>query len=302
MNPSFLKTTAGKSSHFLCMIVHFKYHQLINPIDQFNPIQIHFKIEESIIMKITIVMKGCKFSMEVTTQEPILEIKRKIQHFFNIPIHSQTFTVCDCELIDGLDLSDYPLISDGTNIHLSTKQIPQISSPPTQSTTMEITVKFSSRKIKIDVDQMDTVKSLKEKIHIVEGTPMRRMTLFFNGTEMEDDFRSLIEYGVEGGAEIVVYLRAAVGRAMAEPPARRVGVVVQTSASLMNGVRVPVEMNDTSRVEEVRRLLVERRIVPADEYIFIHKQRIMRDDCSLRWHGVENGDFLYVFKGSVSRG
>jgi hypothetical protein len=27
----------------------------------------------------------------------------------------------------------------------------------------------------------------------------------------------------------------------------------------------------------------------------------MRDSCSLRWHGVDNGDSLYVFKGTVSR-
>ncbi|EYU43505.1 hypothetical protein MIMGU_mgv1a021438mg, partial [Erythranthe guttata] len=76
--------------------------------------------------------------------------------------------------------------------------VPIIHSPPSATTKMKITVQFTARKIQIDVDETDTVRSLKEKIHIVEGTPMRRMTLFFNGTEMEDDFRSLNEYGVGG--------------------------------------------------------------------------------------------------------
>ncbi|KAL0311218.1 UNVERIFIED_CONTAM: Ubiquitin-NEDD8-like protein RUB1 [Sesamum angustifolium] len=249
-------------------------------------------------MKLTIVMKGCEFSMDVGTQEPILEIKNKIQHFLGIPVDSQTLTVCDWELIDGLDLDDYPLISDGTKMHLSTNHTPPPVSP---STKMKITVKFSSRKFQIDVDNTDTVRSLKEKIHIVDGTPIRRMTLFINAAEMEDDFRSLSEYGVQESSEIVVFLKA-MSRVMADPPSRRVSVVVQTSSSLMNAARIPVEMNDTSRVDELRQLLLERRMLPADEYIFIHKQRIMRDDCSLRWHGVENGDFLYVFKGTVSRG
>ncbi|KAI3465639.1 hypothetical protein Pfo_022302 [Paulownia fortunei] len=249
-------------------------------------------------MKINIVTKGCKFSMDVGTQEPILEIKKKIQHFLGIPVDSQTLTVCDWELIDGLDLDDYPLISDGTKMHLSTKHTPPALS---HSTKMKITIKFSARKIYIDVDQTDTVKSLKEKIHIVDGTPMRRMTFFFNGTEMEDDFRSLNEYGIQESSEIVVFLKT-MNRVMADPPSRRVGLVVQTSSSLMNGAKIPVEMNDTSRVDELRQLLLERRMLPVDEYIFIHKQRIMRDDCSLRWHGVENGDFVYVFKGTVSRG
>ncbi|PIM97566.1 Ubiquitin-like protein [Handroanthus impetiginosus] len=238
-------------------------------------------------MKITIVMKGCQFSMEVGPQEPILEIKRKIQQFLGIPIDSQTLTVCDWELVDGLDLADYPLISEGTKMHLSTPQSPPPEFP--QTTTMKITVKFSSKKIEIDVDKTDTVRSLKEKIHIVDATPIKRMTLFFRGSEMGEDFR------------MVVFLKN-MNRAMADPPSRRLAVVVQTASSLMNAARIPVEMNDTSRVEELRRLLVERRMVPVDEYIFIHKQRIMREDCSLRWHGVENGDFLYVFKGTVSRG
>ncbi|KAK6141165.1 hypothetical protein DH2020_025083 [Rehmannia glutinosa] len=250
-------------------------------------------------MKITIMMKSYKFSMEVATQEPILEIKKKIQHFLNIPINSQTLTVFDWELIDGLDLSDYPLISDATIIHLSTK------STQTTPAKTKITVKFSARKIEIDVDRTtDTLRSLKEKIHIVDGTSIKRMALFFNGSEMEDDFRSLGEYGIEEGSEIVVFMKTA-GRGGDHhyPAARRVGLVVQTAASLMNGARVPVEMNDTSRVDEMRRLLVERGILVAgDEYIFIHKQRIMREDCSLRWHGVENADFVYVFKGTVSRG
>ncbi|KAL8506745.1 hypothetical protein ACS0TY_017588 [Phlomoides rotata] len=249
-------------------------------------------------MKITIVMKCCKFSMDVSTHEPILQIKKRIQSSLGIPSDSQTLTVCDWELIDGLDLGDYPLITDGTNIHLSTTIDPPVSS---LAAMIKITVKFSARKLEIEVDKTDTVRSLKEKIHIVDGSPMRRMTLFFNGVEMEDDYRSLNEYGMEEGSEIVVFLKT-MSRVLAEPPSRRVAVVVQTSSSLMNGARFPMEMKDTSSVVELKQFLIERRSLPIDKYIFIHKQRIMRDEFSLRWHGVENGDFLYVFKGSVSRG
>ncbi|EYU30745.1 hypothetical protein MIMGU_mgv1a017845mg [Erythranthe guttata] len=114
----------------------------------------------------------CIFSMEVSTQEPIIEIKHKIKHLLGIPFDSQILTICDCELIDSLDLEDYPLVSDGTKIHPSTtKQTPPpppiIQPPP--ATKMKITVKLSARKIQIDVDETDTVRSLKEKILIVEG-------------------------------------------------------------------------------------------------------------------------------------
>ncbi|KAG8364606.1 hypothetical protein BUALT_Bualt18G0014700 [Buddleja alternifolia] len=249
-------------------------------------------------MKIIIVTKSYEFSIDVGTQEPIKEIKKKIQHFLGVSIDSQILKVCDWELIDGLDLDDYPLISDGTKMYLSTKYTPPLLPQPSK---MKITVKFSARKIDIEVDKTDTLKSLKEKIHIVDGTPIRRMPLFFNGTEMEDEFRSLSDYGINESSEIIVYLKN-MGRVVGDLPTRRVGVVVQTSSSLMNSAKIAVEMNDTSRVDELRQMLLERRMLPLDDYIFIHKQRIMRDDCSLRWHGVENGDYLYVFKGSVSRG
>lgn len=58
----------------------------------------------------------------------------------------------------------------------------------------------------------------------------------------------------------------------------------------------------SSNVNELRELLLSGKILPLDDYLFIHKQRIMRDCSSLRWHGVEAGDFLYVFKGTVTRG
>ncbi|TQD85237.1 hypothetical protein C1H46_029156 [Malus baccata] len=60
-----------------------------------------------------------------------------------------------------------------------------------------------------------------------------------------------------------------------------------------------LEVEDVSTVNELRQLLLSRKILPTDDYLFIHKQRIMRDNCSLRWHGVGDGDFLYAFKGTV---
>lgn len=87
-----------------------------------------------------------------------------------------------------------------------------------------------------------------------------------------------------------------------EPAARRLSVVVvQTLSSLLNAATMPLEVKDVSTVTELRQLLLSRKILPMDDYLFIHKQRIMRDNYSLRWHGVGGGDFLYVFTGTVYR-
>ncbi|PHT76476.1 hypothetical protein T459_19998 [Capsicum annuum] len=256
------------------------------------------------IMNITIVMDGYEFSMEVNPQEPILETKQKIQNFLGVPVSSQTLSVLGFELLDGFNIQDYSIITQGTKIQLTIQNITTIGETSLQqninvSSKFQIIVTMSSRKLNIDIDSTETVRSLKEKIHIIDSTPIRRMSLYFSGEELNDEYRSLIEYGVQEFSEIIVFLKT-MSRMVTDPPSRGLCLVVQTSSSLLNSAKIPVEMSDLGTVNDLRQLLLGRKILPMDEYIFIHKQRIMKDSCSLRWHGVENGDFVYVFKGCVS--
>lgn len=255
-------------------------------------------------------MGGYEFGMEVGPQEPILEMKRRIQNLLGVPMASQTLSVFGWELIDGLDMEDYPIITDGTKIDLAILTTQQNHPYPLDhhhqqqqpsNTKIHITVKFSARKINIEVDATDTVRSLKEKIHIIDGTPIKRMALFFSGNELEEEYQSLSECGIREFSEVIVYLKT-MSRAMADPPSRKISFIVQTSSSLLNAASIPVEISDLSTVNDLMQSLLTRKILPQDDYIFIHKQRIMRESCSLRWHGVENGECLYVFKGTVSSG
>ncbi|KAK4369426.1 hypothetical protein RND71_013218 [Anisodus tanguticus] len=254
------------------------------------------------MMNITIDMNGYEFSMEVSPQEPILETKQKIQNFLGVPVASIILSVFGFELLDRFSIQDYSIITQGTKIQLTIQNttIGETSLQQNISSKFQIIIKMSSRKLNIDIDSTETVRSLKEKIHIIDGTPIRRMSLYFSGNELNDEYRSLMEYGVQEFSEIVVFLKT-MSRMVTDPPSRGLSLVVQTSSSLLNSAKIPIEMSDLGTVNDLRQLLLDPKILPMDEYIFIHKQRIMRDSCSLRWHGVENGDFVYVFKGSVSR-
>ncbi|XP_044501209.1 uncharacterized protein LOC123222480 [Mangifera indica] len=251
-------------------------------------------------MRIIIVAWAQEFAIEVGHQEPVLEIKRKIEKLLGVAVASQTLAVSGWELVDGLDMEDYPIVTEGTKIDLTFK--PTLENPYlNQQSKIQIIVKFSARQITIEVDRTETVRSLKEKIHIIDGTPVKRMLLFFSGIELDEDFRNLSEYGIRELSEIIVYLRT-MNRLRDDPPTRKLCMIVQTSSSLLNGANIPVEIQDSSTVNDLREMLLSRKILPQEDYLFIHKQRIMRDNCSLRWHGVQNGDILYVFKGTVSRG
>ncbi|KAA8514819.1 hypothetical protein F0562_017998 [Nyssa sinensis] len=137
-------------------------------------------------------------------------------------------------------------------------------------------------------------------VDLFPHTPHCELVMLLERIEMEEDYRNLVEYGICEFSEIIVFLKT-MSCVVADPPSRRLSLVVQTSSSLLNAASIPVEMKDSNTVNELRQLLLTRKILPMDDYMFIHKQRIMRENCSLRWHGVENGDCLYVFKGTVSR-
>ncbi|GMN58118.1 hypothetical protein TIFTF001_027218 [Ficus carica] len=247
-------------------------------------------------MMVIICVLEHEFNIEVGHQEPVVEIKRKIEQQLGIPMASQTLSVSGWELLDGLDMEDYPIVTESTKIDLTFKYM----QPPPPSK-IPIILKFSARQYHMEVDQTETVGSLKEKIHFTNGTPIKKMSLFFCGAELEEEYHYLSKYGVCESSEIVVLSKTA-NCLRDEPPARRLSLVVQTSSSLLNAARIPMETSDSSSVSDLRQFLLSRKILPLDDYLFIHKQRIMRDNCSLRWHGVEDGDFLYVFKGTVTRG
>ncbi|KAF8410691.1 hypothetical protein HHK36_003224 [Tetracentron sinense] len=249
-------------------------------------------------MKVIILTLAGEFTLEVGLNEPVIEVKQKIEQLLGVPVALQTLAVYDWELMDGLDMEDFPIVVEGTKINLTITPIEQSMSFCNK---VQITVKFSTRRINIEVERTETVKSLKEKIHIIEGTPIKRLSLFFSGIEMDEDYRNLCEYGIHEHSEIIVFLKS-VSRQRSDPIPRMLNLVVQTSSSLLNSASIPLEMKESSTVNELRQLLLVRKVLPQDDYFFIHKQRIMRDNCSLCWHGVENGDSLYVFKGTISRG
>ncbi|KAI8551383.1 hypothetical protein RHMOL_Rhmol06G0181700 [Rhododendron molle] len=195
-------------------------------------------------MRVTLVTRASEFTIEVSLQQTILQIKKIREELLGVPVTSQS--------PDGLDLEDYPIVTEGTKIDLAMK----CTQPHLENRgKILIVVKSSSRKINIEVDSTETVRSLKERIHIVDGAPTKLMTLLFSGREMDEDFRNLSEYGICEFSEIVVFLKM-MSRLAADPPSRRLGLVVQTSSSLLNGASIPLEMKDSGTVNELRQLFV----------------------------------------------
>ncbi|XP_058093847.1 uncharacterized protein LOC131239926 [Magnolia sinica] len=241
-------------------------------------------------MNIFVVTEVGRLLVVVGPTETVLEVKQRLELILGVPTASQALSIYGIELIDGFELEFYD-VYEGMQIDLDVA--------PEGMYKFQICIKISTRQISLEVKGLDTVAYLKERIQIEDGTPIERLTLFYSGTKMEDA-RCLGDYGIVEHSEIIAIIKP-IPRLKAVPPPRRLRFVVQTTSSF-NSMNIPVEMNDSSSVSEVRQVLLGRGLLPPDDYFFIHKQRIMKDDQSLRRHGVRNGDSLHVFNGTVSNG
>lgn len=105
-------------------------------------------------MIVTIVSYTQEFTMEIGEQESVLDIKKRLGQFLQIPTSSLTLFVSCWELLDGLDIEDYPIISHGTRIDLTVT--PTFFNNPAVKK-IHVTVKFPSKQFAIEVDRTETV-------------------------------------------------------------------------------------------------------------------------------------------------
>ncbi|KAI3834858.1 hypothetical protein MKW98_015971 [Papaver atlanticum] len=142
--------------------------------------------------------------MEIGFSESVLEIKQKIEQDLGIEVPTQNIRVYGLELIDGLDMGDYPIIGEGTRIDLNIKK-------------KELVIEIDPYRIQI-VLMISKWKTIIE----VDRTEM-----------MNENYRSLCEYGICQRSEVSEFYRNVNHPTRSDQPsAKRLSLVVQTTAVL----------------------------------------------------------------------
>ncbi|XP_010529364.1 PREDICTED: uncharacterized protein LOC104806256 [Tarenaya hassleriana] len=187
----------------------------------------------------------------------------------------------------------------------------------------------------IEVGYFDTVLEIKEKIDKYQRIPVSKQTLIFDGRILQDD-HNVEQCQILQNSRIQLLVsssdrdrkrdsQAFVKTEQSPPPSdgtdavngqdssygtvttkktKKMRVMVLTKCGKR---KIPVEVNGTDKVGELRKELskVRQRFqfsLPQEGYFFIYKQNVMDDDQSFRWHGVDHGDTIEIFNGSVSGG
>ncbi|KAK3433382.1 hypothetical protein EUGRSUZ_D01290 [Eucalyptus grandis] len=133
----------------------------------------------------------------------------------------------------------------------------------------------------IEIEVNDPVKRLRKVVRSLEDVPLKRVKLYAYGTKFEDDRRTC-DYELQDISSVDVHIK----------PLKFMVMVLLWKANLKVAVKV-------KQLDKVKPSL--KFDLPLEGYFFICKQSGMDEDKSFKWHGIEMGDTIEVFKGTISR-
>ncbi|KAJ6767290.1 UV EXCISION REPAIR PROTEIN RAD23 [Salix purpurea] len=177
---------------------------------------------------------------------------------------------------------------------------------PSKKVQLNIKIPSNQTPVPLEMDMGDTVLHLKEKIHEIEPVPVKRLVLQSNGAELQDH-RSLHDCELKYNSEINVIVKPSPtgsGSIGGSAGFKKLRVIVLTRCGTK---RIPIEVSPSDNVEVLRKELhiLQHQMqfqLPQEGYFFIHKQDVMDDDRSFRWHRVKQGDIIEIFNGRVTSG
>ena len=147
-------------------------------------------------------ISGNTIALDVESTDSISNIKQRIQEKEGINIEQLRLNFAGRFLEDEKTLNDYNIDKDST-INMSIGLL----GGGTENGTKQIFIKtLQGKSITLEVNDDDTIESVKKKINDIEGIPLDQQRLVFNGKQLEDA-NTLKDYMIDADSTIHLVLR-----------------------------------------------------------------------------------------------